>query len=137
MRADLERAEALGYPPGMRTQTLILPAILFTFASVQCKDETPENLPGEFGEPCVVGEADDTPDGCAGGLTCYKGYCEEYCDNSPCQPVEGWQHECVVGVCQILCDENDACPQTLGTPMECGVILGAHWCEAKDENRSQ
>ena len=136
MRADLERAEALGYPPGMRTQTLIVPALLFTFANVQCKDETPENLPGEFGEPCLIGEADDTPDGCVSGLECYKGYCEETCtSNTDCQPVEGWKHECLAGGCQIFCDENKDCPQTLATPLQCAP--NALVCEAKDEAGSQ
>lgn len=136
MRADLERAEALGYPPGMRTQTLIVPALLFTFASVQCKDETPENLPGEFGEPCIIGEADDTPDGCAAGLKCFEGYCEELCTSDvDCQPVEGWNHDCLAGTCQIFCDENKACPQTLAISLQCGA--NALVCEAKDEDRSQ
>ena len=131
MRADLERAEALGYPPGMRTQLLLLPAILFTFASVQCKDETPDQ-PGEFGDACVLAEA-DAPEGCVSGLECVLGYCEETCSsNEDCQPVDGWRHECVAGGCHIYC-ENGACPQTLGTPMECGV----NYCEAKDEDRSK
>ena len=132
MRADLERAEALGYPPGMRTQLLLLPAILFTFASVQCKDETPDQ-PGDFGDACILAAA-GTPEGCAVGLECFGGYCEESCvSNDDCQPVEGWRHECVAGGCQIFCDENRMCPQTLGVPLECGV----DFCEAKDEGKSK
>ncbi len=128
MRADMVRAEALGYHACMRTQDLIVPALLFTFASVQCTDETPDQ-PGEFGDACILAEADQ----CADGLECLLGYCEETCStNDDCQLVKGWRHECVAGECHIYC-EDGACPQTLGTPMECGV----NFCEAKDEDRSK
>jgi hypothetical protein len=116
----------------MRTQILILPALLFTLASVQCKDETPDQ-PGDFGDACILAAA-GTPEGCAVGLECFGGYCEESCvSNDDCQPVEGWRHECVAGGCQIFCDENRMCPQTLGVPLECGV----DFCEAKDEGKSK
>ena len=77
----------------------------------------------EFGEPC--GGDDGTP--CADGLECYIGYCEEKCvDDSDCQPVDGYRHECESGgVCHIYCNESTlACPQDLGTTLQCGVI----WC---------
>jgi hypothetical protein len=45
----------------------------------------------------------------------------------------GWMHTCVVGQCQILCNDDDACPQDLGTTMTCGVIGNSRWCEAKDD----
>lgn len=124
---------ALDYPASMRSTTIIVPALLLLLAdNVGCKDEAPANTPGEFGEPCVEGALADTPDGCAAGLYCSEGYCEERCvNNDDCQPVDGWKHECVAGQCQIFCDENGACPQTLSTPMECWI--NGMWCAAKDD----
>lgn len=121
---------ALLYAPAMRISTLITPAIFVTMiAAPGCKEETPTNEPGEFGDPCVVGEDDDSPDGCRSGH-CYLGYCEEDCTTpSDCQPVEGWERVCAVAVCHIVCDANKACPEDLGTPLVCNA---SNWCEAKD-----
>jgi len=119
--ADSTRGPALPYPADVRTST-ILASFLFTFAAgVACKDDAPKGA--EFGEPC--GGDDGTP--CADGLKCYVGYCEEECvEDSDCQDIEGYRHECEAGgVCHIYCDESSlSCPQTLGTPLKCGI----GWC---------
>jgi hypothetical protein len=127
---------ALDYSGCMRISNIILPAFLFILAAgAGCKDETPSNTPGEFGDPCVVGSVVDSPDGCVNGLYCYEGYCEEECKvDADCQPVDGWQHKCIVGLCQILCGSEDTCPQDLGTPMTCGVVGSSRWCEAEEED---
>lgn len=128
---------ALDYAPAMFRNTAIVPALLVLLVSSPgCKeDEPPANEPGEFGEPCVPGANDDTPDGCVGGNECYLGYCEETCiGDDDCQPVEGWDHTCVAGVCQLWCDDKGECPQTLGTPMVCGVMGSAMWCRAESES---
>jgi len=107
----------------MRTSTLLLPLLVILANDVRCKDEEPKGA--EFGEPC--GEI-DTP--CADGLECYIGYCAEKCtEDSDCQPVEGYQHKCETdGLCHIYCDADTlACPQNLGTPLQCGVI----WCSGE------
>lgn len=124
---------ALDTLSSMRTATTIITALLLLLAaSVGCKEEAPANNPGEFGDPCVDGASVGTPDGCVDGLTCWKGYCEEPCvDNDDCQPVDGWKHECVAGQCQIYCDANSACPQTLAAPMECWI--NGMWCAAKSD----
>lgn len=126
---------ALVYDVGMNARIFIVPALLLLVAdSFGCKDETPQNTPGEFGDPCAVGALADEPDGCVESLYCYEGYCEEKCvADTDCQAVEGWQHKCVVGLCQILCGENDSCPQDLGTAMTCGVVGSSRWCEAAEE----
>lgn len=98
---------ALDYAPGMIRNTAIVPALLVLLVSSPgCKEDAPPaNEPGEFGEPCVPGANDDTPDGCVGGNECYLGYCEETCiGDDDCQPVEGWDHTCVAGVCQLSLD---------------------------------
>ena len=117
---DSTRGPALPYPAGMRTSTVLLPLLFILANDVRCKDDDAP-AGGEFGAPC--GEI-DTP--CADGLKCYIGYCEEKCmDDSDCQPVAGYRHECEAGLCHIYCDESSlACPQTLATPLECGV----GWC---------
>lgn len=124
---------ALVYPAPMNARDIIIPALLLLVTdSTGCKDETPVNTPGEFGDPCVEGAGAGTPDGCVEALTCWKGYCEETCvDNDDCQPVDGWTHECVAGQCQIYCGADSACPQTLATPMECWI--NGMWCAAKDD----
>jgi hypothetical protein len=116
----------------MFRNTAVVPALLVLLTySPGCKEEPPANEPGEFCEPCVEGALADTPDGCADGLECYKGYCEETCvEDTDCRPIEGWTHECVVGQCQILCGADASCPQTLGTSMECGALM---WCVSKDD----
>ncbi len=117
---DSTRGPALPYPAGMRTSTILIPLLMILANDIRCKDDEPAG--GEFGEPC--GEI-DTP--CADGLKCYVGYCEEKCtDDSDCQPVEGFRHECEGdGACHIYCEEKTlACPQNLGTPLECVQI----WC---------
>jgi len=125
---------ALVYPTPMNARSLIIPALLLLVTdSVGCKDETPANTPGEFGDPCVPGANDDTPDGCVAGTECYIGYCEEVCtEDSDCQPVEGWEHSCQLGLCQIVCNENSECPQTLGTELTCE--LSSMWCKARGDS---
>ncbi|MCY1004447.1 hypothetical protein OV079_02455 [Nannocystis pusilla] len=97
--------------------TLILPAILFLLVhTVSCREDDRSS----FGEPCAPGV-------CGDGLTCYSGYCEEKCvDDSDCQTIEDWKHECHAGRCQIVCNAQYACPQTLDTPLECII----QWCAA-------
>ena len=102
----------------MRITTAFLPALLLTLAAANCNGDAP--VRSEFGEPCE-------PNGCAEGLECAGGYCEETCSvNSDCRPIEGWRHECYSGVCQIYCDDQGACPQTLASPLECI----SEWCAA-------
>ena len=125
---------ALDYAPGMFRNSAIVPALLVLLTySPGCKEDVPPaNEPGEFSEPCIEGALADTPDGCVDGLECFQGYCEETCvEDTDCQPVDGWTHRCVVGKCQIFCDDNGACPQTLATPMECWI--NDMWCAAKDD----
>ena len=122
------------YPPAMRITTAILPAFLLLLAAANCNgdDMQPANLPGEFGEPCIPGANDDTPDGCVSGLECPRGYCEETCtQDSDCTPIPGWKHSCLAGGCVIPCSDVDPCPaDVLATPLECGVL---GWCAAKDD----
>ena len=127
------RGAALEYAPPMRSTSLLVPAFLLLVGA--CQDPEPEeNLPGEFGEPCLEGSIEDSPDGCVSGLDCYKGYCEELCtSDADCRAVDGWTHECVVGLCQIVCDAQDQCPQDLGTELTCGTVGDTKWCEAKSE----
>lgn len=105
----------------MRSPTILIPLLFILADGIRCKDDAPKG--GEFGEPC--GEI-DTP--CADGLKCFIGYCEEKCtDDSDCQPVDGYLHECEMGLCHILCEEaTKMCPQTLETPLECIVL----YCES-------
>ena len=125
------RGAALEYAPPMRSTSLLVPAFLLLVGA--CQDPEPENLPGEFGEPCVPGALADTPDGCVSGTKCYQGYCEEVCaDDGDCQEVVGWQHTCIAGLCQILCDDEGTCPQDLGTAMNCGLVGSTPTCEAAD-----
>lgn len=127
---------ALGYAAFMNARNIFISALLLLVAdSVGCKEtESPENTPGEFGDPCIPGANDDTPDGCVAGTKCYAGYCEEECsENSDCQGVEGWDHVCIAGLCQLLCDDNKGCPEDLGSSLTCGVIGTSRWCEAKDD----
>lgn len=118
----------------MHAHKILVPALLL-LAAAGCKEDTAPNTPGEFGEACVAGANDDTPDGCVAGTECYKGYCEEFCSqDSDCQPVDGFEHTCVSGLCQIWCGEDDSCPQNLGTPLTCGVMGSAMWCKSSDES---
>ena len=123
------------YPPAMRITTAILPALLLVLAAANCNgdDMQPANLPGEFGEPCIPGANDDTPDGCVAGLECYQGYCEELCTmDADCTLIPGWNHFCLLGTCQIDCTETLECPLDLGTELACGNdVGGARFCEAK------
>ena len=115
------RGTALFYPSEMRSSKYLLPLLFILADGVRCKDDAPAG--GEFGEPC--GGDVETP--CADGLECYIGYCEEKCtEDSDCQPVEGYRHECEPGgLCHIFCEgNNESCPQTLATPLECGL----EWC---------
>ena len=112
------------YPPAMRITTAFLPTFLLVLAAANCNgdDMQPENLPGEFGEPCIPGANDDTPDGCVSGLECWYGYCEETCTkDSDCRAIAGWEHTCLAGVCVIPCDASNPCPaEVLATPLVCG-----------------
>ena len=109
------------YASAMRKIAHLAPAALFTLAlAAGCKDETPPNEPGEFGDPCLVGEPDDSPDGCRSGHYCFQGFCSEDCSTvDDCQPIDGWERSCEAGVCQILCSVDKQCPQTLNTPLVC------------------
>ena len=123
------------YPPAMRISTAILPAFLLVLAAANCNgdDMQPANLPGEFGEPCIPGANDDTPDGCVAGLECYQGYCEELCTkDAECRLIPGWNHFCLAGTCQIDCEPTMECPQDLGTELACGNVAGSRLCEAKN-----
>jgi len=121
------RGLALAYPTAMRSSIFMLPLLLL--ATSNCKDEAPSG--GDFGTPC--GKGSGTADAeltCGSGLGCYIGYCEEQCtDDSDCQPVDGFRHECEDdGLCHIYCEEATlACPQSLGTSLMCGVI----WCSGE------
>ena len=110
------RACALSYAPDMRTANIIA---TLTVLVLGCGPEVDH---AEFGEACE-------PHGCADGLSCYIGYCEDECSGeADCSPVEGWSRECNAGLCHIVCDDQGACPQTLEVPLECGIA----WCAAKD-----
>lgn len=114
----------------MNAHKLLVPSLLLVLAA-GCNEDTAPNTPGEFGEACVPGANDDTPDGCVAGTDCYKGYCEERClEDVDCQPVEGWDHSCELGLCQIWCDADKGCPTTLGSAMTCD--LTTTWCKAGD-----
>ena len=106
---------AQGYRPCMYKPTLLIPLMFILVDGVRCKDDEPTGP--QFGEACGDEE-------CAEGLECSTGYCAELCEfASDCRPIEGYIHECrAQGVCRIVCEETTlACPQTLGTPMKCGV----------------
>ena len=121
------RGTALLYPCEMRSPKLLLPLLFILADGVRCKDDAPAG--GEFGDPCGKGSGPmDAELSCASGLECYIGYCEEKCtDDSDCQPVEGYRHECDLGLCHIYCDDaTSMCPQTLATPLECVML----WCES-------
>ncbi|MBL9102743.1 MAG: hypothetical protein JNL82_17485 [Myxococcales bacterium] len=109
----------------MRNPTILLPLLFILADGIACKDDEPTG--GEFGEPCGYDPDSDEQNVCAEGFGCY-GYCEEKCeDDSDCQPVDGYRHECEAdGLCHIYCAEGtSACPQSLATPLECGL----DWCE--------
>lgn len=126
---------ALVYPAPMNARSLIIPALLLLIDSVGCKDETLANTPGEFGDPCIPGAEQDSPNGCVAGTKCHVGFCQEECaEDSDCQVISGWTHVCVTGLCQILCDDEKGCPESLGTPMTCEVSGTAQYCEAKEES---
>jgi len=122
------RGLALAYPAAMRSPIFVLP-LLFVLATSNCKDDAPAG--GEFGTPCGKGSGPaDAELTCGDGLSCYIGYCEEKCtEDSDCQPVEGFRRECEDdGLCHIYCTEKTlACPQSLETPLKCGVI----WCSGE------
>ena len=119
-RIDRERwtgETAQGYGTCMFKPTVLIPLLFILGAG--CKEDEPT---AKFGEPCGFDESE--PD-CADGLQCER-YCAPLCErDSDCPRIEGYRHECLTsGVCFIFCDEVTlACPQTLGTPMKCGVGL--------------
>ena len=126
--SDATRGPALPYAAGMRSSTILIPLLFILADGVRCKDDAPAE--SEFGEPCGQGSGPiDAELSCASGLECYIGYCEEKCtDDSDCQTVDGYRHECDSGLCHIYCDESTlACPQDLGTPLKCGTI----WCSGE------
>jgi len=124
---DSTRESAPSYADAaMRNPIILLPLLFILADGLACKDDEPTGA--EFGEPCDVDEEVDQSSPCGMGLYCFKGYCEETCEeNSDCQPVTGFRHECVAGLCHIYCDEvSRECPQTLeASPLECSVM----WCE--------
>jgi hypothetical protein len=109
---------AQGYRTCMFKPTLLIP--LSFILSAGCKDDEPT---AKFGEPCGFDESE--PD-CADGLQC-EGYCAPLCEqDSDCPTIEGYRHECLtIGVCASSSARklHSSCPQTLGTPMKCGVGL--------------
>lgn len=108
---------AQGYGTCMFKPTILIPLMFLLGVGVGCKDDEP--IGAQFGEACA-----EEGQPCADGLRCELGYCAQLCkDDSECQTIEGFRHECVLdGVCYIYCDEKTlACPQTLGTPMKCGI----------------
>jgi hypothetical protein len=122
---DSTRGPARAYAADMRSATILIPLLFILADGVRCKDDAPAG--SEFGEPCGKGSGPvDAELSCASGLECYIGYCEEQCTNdSDCQPVEGYRHECDAGLCHIPCDQSPyTCPQTLGTELECITA----WC---------
>ena len=99
-------------------------ALALLAAAVACGDnDAPPKEPGEFGEACEIGEANQgTPEGCAGSLYCYLGFCTPRCVVSEeCPPIPGFEHACAAGFCNIMCDDNDKCPQIFEVPLECNV----------------
>ncbi|MBL9105130.1 MAG: hypothetical protein JNL82_29560 [Myxococcales bacterium] len=111
----------------MRSPITLLPLLFILADGVACKEDEPATG-AEFGEPCDVDEESDQSSPCGMGLYCFKGYCEETCEvNSDCQPVAGFRHECVAGLCHIYCDAVSLeCPQSLeASPLMCSVM----WCE--------
>lgn len=107
------------YAPAMRKIALVASALLFPL-SLGCKDETPKNEPGAFGEPCEVGEPDDSPDGCVSGLKCVTGYCDQFCVMpADCEPIPGWDRKCEAGICNIDCNDAKQCPDTLESTLVC------------------
>ncbi len=124
---DSTRGPARAYAAGMRSSTILLPLLFILADGVRCKDDAPAG--SEFGEPCGEGSGPvDAELSCASGLECYIGYCEETCtDDSDCQAVDGYRHECDFGLCHIYCDgATNKCPETLETPLECVML----WCES-------
>ena len=134
MRVEIStRGSAPAYPCAMRSTLLPTFALSLTLGLACGDNDAPPNEPGEFGEPCVLGEDNDTPDGCSKGLYCYQGYCEETCVmDSDCPPVEGFIHECQAQICRILCDENSGCPDDFSTPFVCELGPGS-LCLPKDD----
>ena len=120
---DSTRGPAPAYAADMRNSTILIPLLFILADGVRCKDDAPTG--GEFGEPC--GGDITTP--CAEGLMCNIGYCEEKCsDDSDCQPIDGYLHECDFGMCHILCDESTkACPQNFEVPLKCEFL----WCASE------
>ena len=135
MRADgalgSTGGSALDYDPGMRKAGLVVPVLFALVVDVSaCNEPEPENVPGEFGQPCVAGAAIGSPDGCEDGLDCFAGYCEESCfQDSDCRAIDGWDHVCAAGLCQILCSAEQTCPDSLETTLECK----GHSCSAVPE----
>lgn len=120
------RGTALTYPCAMRSTLLPTFALSLTLGLACGDSDAPANEPGEFGEPCVNGEDNDTPDGCVKGLYCYLGYCEETCVmDSDCPPIEGFEHVCQAQLCRILCNDKGACPQDFPTPLVCELGPGS------------
>lgn len=121
------RESALPYKPAMRGSAIILPLLFILADGVACKDDEPNG--GEFGDPCGYDPETGEDRPCGDGLECFIGYCEETCEsNDDCRPIEGYRHECDLGVCHIYCEgEMQICPQTLGTPLECVML----WCSGE------
>ena len=109
---------AQGYRSCMFKPTFLLPLMFLLGAVIGCKDDEPT---AKFGEPC--GRDESEPD-CADDLQC-EGYCAPLCEqDSDCPTIEDYRHECVLGQCFVACDEvTRSCPQTLGTPLKCGIGL--------------
>ena len=98
-------------------------ALVLIAAALACGDnDAPPKEPGEYGEACEIGEENGTPNGCAGSLYCYLGFCTPSClVSEECPPIPGFEHVCAAGFCKIMCDDNDKCPQSFEVPLECNV----------------
>ena len=122
MSADSTRARVYRRAMRIARRPLNHVALALIAAALACGDnDAPPKEPGEYGEACKIGEKyQGTPEGCAGSLYCYLGYCTHQCVVSDeCPLISGYEHPCEAGLCKIMCDDNDECPQTLAVPLEC------------------
>jgi hypothetical protein len=119
---------ALDYPPAM-SHTALIPA-LFLLVLTACKEPDPEpNVPGEFGEACIPGEAQDSPDGCVEGYQCefhcLHGRSASKTRTAPL--LTAFEHTCAAGGCDIFCNDANECPE-LATPLRCRPFGSAMRC---------
>jgi hypothetical protein len=113
------RETAPSYHVGMRSPIILLPLLFILADGVACKDDEPTGA--EFGEPCGYDLETEKTMNCVEDLECDIGSCKEKCDNNgDCRLIEGYNHTCSAGVCQIRCNETTKeCPQDFAIPFEC------------------